>query len=199
MELPPHEGGINELTFELSKENSQTFFLQNTKNMQKLSGRVPGTIYGKDLSHIFIYDKSTVKIDYSNYKATILYFDNNQIDDYIIWKLLKALSSIPLLDICSLIPPSWGGNSILAKNCCSEVFLPQKLANNMLVSLPTKLSQNTPVCWLIWIIFLFMVISFNYQRRYINPQRERIYPLWVKNKLSSSLPLFFYSNKERTP
>jgi hypothetical protein len=25
--------------------------------MQKLSGRVPGTIYGKDLSHIFIYDK----------------------------------------------------------------------------------------------------------------------------------------------
>ena len=99
IELPPHEGGINELTFELSKENSQTFFLQNTKNMQKLSGRVPGTIYGKDLSHIFIYDKSTVKIDYSNYKATILYFDNNQIDDYIIWKLLKALSSIPLLDI----------------------------------------------------------------------------------------------------
>jgi hypothetical protein len=36
MELPPHEGGINELTFELSKGNSQTFFLQNTKNMQKL-------------------------------------------------------------------------------------------------------------------------------------------------------------------
>jgi hypothetical protein len=26
------------------------------------------------------------------------------------------------------MPPSWGGNSILAKNCCSEVFLPQKLA-----------------------------------------------------------------------
>jgi hypothetical protein len=99
MELPPHEGGINELTFGVSEGNLQTFFLQDTKNMQKLSGRVLGTIYGKDLSHIFIYDKSTVKIDYSNYKATILYFDNNQIDDCIIWKLLKALSSIPLLDI----------------------------------------------------------------------------------------------------
>jgi uncharacterized protein involved in type VI secretion and phage assembly len=42
------EGGINELTFEVSEGNLQTFFLQDTKNMQKLSGRVPGTIYGKD-------------------------------------------------------------------------------------------------------------------------------------------------------
>ncbi|WP_369177968.1 hypothetical protein [Candidatus Thiodubiliella endoseptemdiera] len=99
MEIPTHEGGINELTFEISKDESSTFFLQNTKNMQKLSGRVSGTIYGKDLSHIFIYDKSTVKIDYSSYKATILYFDDTQIDNSSIWKLLKELSPIPLLDI----------------------------------------------------------------------------------------------------
>ncbi len=99
MEIPTHEGGINELTFEISKDESLTFFLQNTKNMQKLSGRVSGTIYGKDLSHIFIYDKSTVKIDYSSYKATILYFDDTQIDNSSIWKLLKELSPIPLLDI----------------------------------------------------------------------------------------------------
>jgi hypothetical protein len=98
MELPIHEDGINELTFEVSKETSQTFFLQSVKNMQKLSGRVPNTIYDKDLSHVFIYDKSTVKIDYSVYRATILYFDNTQIDNQTIWKLLKELSPIPLLD-----------------------------------------------------------------------------------------------------
>ena len=98
MELPIHEDGINELTFEVSKETSQTFFLQNVKNMQKLSGRVPGTIYDKDLSHVFIYDKSTVKIDCAAYRATILYFDTTQIDNQSIWKLLKELSPIPLLD-----------------------------------------------------------------------------------------------------
>ncbi len=99
MEIPTNEGGINELTFEISEERSSTFFLQNTKNIQKLSGRVSGTIYGKDLSHVFIYDKSTVKIDYSSYKATILYCDDVQIDNCSIWKLLKELSPIPLLDI----------------------------------------------------------------------------------------------------
>jgi hypothetical protein len=116
MELPPHEGGINELTFELSKENSQTFFLQNTKNMQKLSGRVPGTIYGKDLSHIFIYDKSTVKI-------CEFPFDNSKVN--------------------SLIPPSWGGNSILAKNCCSDTirnttFVTHFALNNRRLAFSTK-------------------------------------------------------------
>jgi hypothetical protein len=30
------------------------------------------------------------------------------------------------------------------------------------------------------IIFLFMVISFNYQRRYINPQREGYIPFGLK-------------------
>lgn len=98
MALPIHEDGINELTFELSKDTSQTFFLQSVKNMQKLSGRVPGTLYDKDLSHVFIYDKSTVKIDCAAYKATILYFDTAQIDNQTIWKLLKELSPIPLLD-----------------------------------------------------------------------------------------------------
>lgn len=98
MELPIHEDGINELTFELSKETSQTFFLQSVKNMQKLSGRVPNTIYDKDLSQVFIYDKSTIKIDCAAYKATILYFDTIQIDNQSIWKLLKELSPIPLLD-----------------------------------------------------------------------------------------------------
>jgi hypothetical protein len=99
MELPDYEGGISKLTFELSENDLQTFLLQDVKNMHKLSGRVPGTIYSKDLSHIFIYDKSTVDIDYSNYKATILYFNNTQIDDKSIWQLIKELSPIPLLDI----------------------------------------------------------------------------------------------------
>lgn len=98
MELPVHEDGINELTFEISEDKSETFFLQDSKKMHKLSGRVPGTIYDKDLSHIFIYDKSTVELDYSNHKATILYFDNIKIDNKSIWKLIKELSSIPLLD-----------------------------------------------------------------------------------------------------
>lgn len=97
MELPIHEDGINELTFEVSKETSQTFFLQNVKNMQKLSGRVTSTIYDKDLSQVFIYDKSTLKIDCATYRATILYFDNTQIDHQTIWKLLKELSPVPLL------------------------------------------------------------------------------------------------------
>jgi hypothetical protein len=40
MELPPHEGGINELTFGVSEGNLQTFFLQDTKNMQKLNFQI---------------------------------------------------------------------------------------------------------------------------------------------------------------
>jgi len=98
MELAIDEDGINQLTFEISKDRSPTFLLQNVKNMQKLSGRVAGTIYGKDLSHVFIYDESTIKINYSGYRATILYFDNTQIDNQSIWKLLKELSPIALLD-----------------------------------------------------------------------------------------------------
>lgn len=98
MELPAYEGGINELTFEVSQEDSQTFLLQDVKNMQKLSGRVSGTIYGKDLSHIFIYDRSTIQIDRSICGATILYFNNTTIDNQSIWRLLKELSPIPLLD-----------------------------------------------------------------------------------------------------
>lgn len=99
MELPDNQGGISELTFETSEEISQTFVLQNVKNMQKLSGRIPETIYGNDLSHIFIYDKSTASIDYGAYKATVLYLNDTQIDDKAVWRILKELSPIPLLDI----------------------------------------------------------------------------------------------------
>lgn len=67
--------------------------------MHKLSGRVSNTIYGKDLSHIFIYDRSTTEIDHSNCKATILYFDNKKISDLAVWSLIKELSSIPLMDL----------------------------------------------------------------------------------------------------
>lgn len=99
MELSVYEDGINQLTFEVSEGNDQTFPLQSSKNMQKLSGRVPDTIFDADLSHVFIYDKSTVNIDYSNHKATILYFDNIKIDNTAIWQLIKDISPIPLLDI----------------------------------------------------------------------------------------------------
>lgn len=98
MELPNYEGGIDELTFEVSPNDSQMFRLQDAKNMQKLSGRVPGTIYSKDLSHIFVYDKSAIGIDYSNSKATVLYFDDKQLDNKVIWQLIKTISPIPLLD-----------------------------------------------------------------------------------------------------
>jgi len=99
MELPSDQDGISELTFETSEETTQTFLIQNVKNMQKLSGRVPETIYGNDLSHVFIYEKSTTSIDYGANKATILYFNNTQIDEKSVWRLLKELSPIPLLDI----------------------------------------------------------------------------------------------------
>lgn len=100
MELPDYEGGISKLSFrkENSDETINYFHLQNTSNLQKLSGKVTSTIYGNDLAQIFIYDKSTAEIDYSNHKATILYFDNKKLDNKIIWKLLKSISPIPLLD-----------------------------------------------------------------------------------------------------
>jgi uncharacterized protein involved in type VI secretion and phage assembly len=56
--LSQHEGGINELTFELSKGNSQTFFLQNTKNMQKLIANKTVAKHASllvDMDHFFIH------------------------------------------------------------------------------------------------------------------------------------------------
>lgn len=98
MELPVHEDGINQITFKISADIAKTFLLQDVKNMQKLSGRVANTIYGKDLSHIFIYDRSTIEINRSICKATILYFNNSKIANLAIWHLIKELSPIPLLD-----------------------------------------------------------------------------------------------------
>lgn len=98
MELPAYEGGINELTFEISQDSAPTFFLQEVKNMQKLSGRITNTIYGKDLSQVFVYDRSTLEIERGICKATVLYFNHATIDNLAIWHFIKELSPIPLLD-----------------------------------------------------------------------------------------------------
>ncbi len=71
-------------------------YLQDTKYLAKVSTKVHKTIYGKDLSHMFIYDKSITNIDYANNQATILFKQNN-VDNDKVWLLLNSVSPIPLL------------------------------------------------------------------------------------------------------
>ncbi len=99
MELPYHEGGIETLNFNAHDifDGSCAFSIPNTKNLTKISGRVPGTIYGADLSQMFVYDKLATRLDHSNHKAVVLE-NNNVISDAQLWTLVKELSSIPLLD-----------------------------------------------------------------------------------------------------
>lgn len=99
LELPYHEGGIETLNFNAIDvfDGSCGYKVFDAKNLKKISGKVYNTIYGDDLLHMFVYNKSTTKIDYGN-NSTVILENDNAISSDQLWSLIKELSPIPLLD-----------------------------------------------------------------------------------------------------
>lgn len=101
MELQNEANGITTLNFDLNARNvshSMAFSTNNIKNLTKVSTKVKNTIYGNDLSHVFIFDKATTTINRSEHRAIILHKEQHGLNQKQLWTSIKNLSLVPLLD-----------------------------------------------------------------------------------------------------
>ncbi|MCB1733691.1 MAG: hypothetical protein H6981_01285 [Gammaproteobacteria bacterium] len=96
MTLGPNEqDSIDSLHFE--GEHSFEALVGDARRLDKLNGRVPGTLFG-ELVHLFIFDQKVLKPDLGNRKAVVLSRSEDVSLSDRIWATVRELAAIPLLD-----------------------------------------------------------------------------------------------------
>jgi hypothetical protein len=98
LSIPVREGGLRELKFtDLDDQSCMIADIGDPDRLDKMSGRMPKNNLFGDIVHLWLFDQRAKQPDYVNHKAYLLLLDVVDKTETS-WKLVKAVSHLPLLD-----------------------------------------------------------------------------------------------------
>jgi hypothetical protein len=107
LSLSRHNGGISTLHLIDSHQNrtgnEKSLYWYNIDNigrLQKLTGRAAKDSLFNGLVHLWLYDKSSIEIDYANRQCLLLRYqtESEEIFSHRLWEAIKTVCTVPLLD-----------------------------------------------------------------------------------------------------